>query len=105
RMIRGYGASLRVLLEHRVLMLIVIAAIIALTVDLYIKTPKRYFPQDHSELIFTSTRAAPDISYRAMVDMQLKALDIILADPAVANVGSSGGGAGWARAGHPVPRV
>ena len=95
RMIRGYGASLRVLLEHRVLMLVVMAATIALTVDLYIKTPKGYFPQDDTGLIFTSTRAAPDISYRAMVDMQLKALDIILADPAVAGVGSSVGGSAW----------
>jgi len=30
-----------------------------------------------------------------MVDMQLKALDIILADPAVSGVGSSVGGSGW----------
>jgi hydrophobe/amphiphile efflux-1 (HAE1) family protein len=95
RMLRAYGASLRVLLEHRVLMLVVMAATIALTVDLYIKTPKGYFPQDDTGLIFTSTRAAPDISYKAMVDMQLKALDIILADPAVASVGSSVGGSAW----------
>ncbi len=95
RLTRGYAASLRVLLEHRVLMLVVMAATIALTVDLYIKTPKGFFPQDDTGLIFTSTRASPDISYNAMVDMQLKALDIILADPAVAGVGSSVGGSGW----------
>jgi hydrophobe/amphiphile efflux-1 (HAE1) family protein len=95
RMVRGYAASLRVLLQHRVLMMIVFAATIGLTVDLYIKTPKGFFPQDDTGLIFTSTRAAPDISYRAMVDMQLKALDIILADPAVSGVGSSVGGSAW----------
>jgi hydrophobe/amphiphile efflux-1 (HAE1) family protein len=95
RLTRGYAASLRVLLEHRVLMLVVMAATIVLTVDLYIKTPKGFFPQDDTGLIFTSTRASPDISYNAMVDMQLKALDIILADPAVAGVGSSVGGSGW----------
>jgi multidrug efflux pump len=95
RMVSAYAASLRVLLEHRVLMMVVMAATIALTVDLYIKTPKGFFPQDDTGLIFTSTRAAPDISYRAMVDMQLKALDIILADPAVAGVGSSVGGSAW----------
>src|SRR3954464_15434312 len=44
RIMRGYAASLRVLLEHRVLMLVVMAATIALTVDLYIKTPKGFFP-------------------------------------------------------------
>ena len=76
-------------------MLVVMAATIALTVDLYIKTPKGFFPQDDTGLIFTSTRASPDISYQAMVDMQLKALDIVLADPAVAGVGSSVGGSAW----------
>jgi multidrug efflux pump len=95
KMSRAYGASLSVLLEHRVLMLVVMAATIGLTVDLYIKIPKGFFPQDDTGLIFTSTRAAPDISYKAMVDMQLKALDIILADPAVSGVGSSVGGSGW----------
>jgi hydrophobe/amphiphile efflux-1 (HAE1) family protein len=95
RMTRAYGTSLTVLLEHRVLMMVVFLATIGLTVDLYIKTPKGFFPQDDTGLIFTSTRAAPDISYQAMVDMQLKALDIILADPAVSGVGSSVGGSAW----------
>jgi multidrug efflux pump len=95
RLTRAYGSSLSVLLEHRVLMMVVFAATIGLTVDLYIKTPKGFFPQDDTGLIFTSTRASPDISYQAMVDMQLKALDIILADPAVQGVGSSVGGSAW----------
>jgi hydrophobe/amphiphile efflux-1 (HAE1) family protein len=95
RLTRAYGTSLSVLLEHRVLMMVVFAATIGLTVDLYIKTPKGFFPQDDTGLIFTSTRASPDISYQAMVDMQLKALDIILADPAVQGVGSSVGGSAW----------
>src|SRR5213076_2881407 len=79
----------------RVLMLVVMIATLGLTVDLYIKTPKGFFPQDDTGLIFTSTRASPDISYKAMVEMQLKALDIVLADPAVAGVGSSVGGSAW----------
>jgi multidrug efflux pump len=95
RMIRAYGASLQVLLEHRVLTLVVMAATIALTADLYIKTPKGFFPQDDTGLLFTSTRASPDISYQAMVDLQKRALGIVLADPAVAGVGSSVGATGW----------
>src|ERR1051325_7728198 len=95
RMRRAYGASLTVLLEHRVLMLIVMAATIALTVDLYIKTPKGFFPQDDTGLIFTSTRASPDISYQAMVEMQTRVRDIILDDPAVYAAGSSVGGSAW----------
>jgi multidrug efflux pump len=92
---RGYAASLTVLLEHRVLMLVVMIATIALTVDLYIKTPKGFFPQDDSGLIFTSTRASPDISFRAMVEMQTRVRDIILDDPAVYAAGSSVGGSAW----------
>jgi multidrug efflux pump len=95
RMLRAYGTSLRVLLEHRVLMLVVMAATIALTADLYIKTPKGFFPQDDTGLLFTSTRASPDISYQAMVALQTRALDIVLADPAVGGVGSSVGATGW----------
>jgi multidrug efflux pump len=95
RMRRAYAASLTVLLEHRVLMLVVMAATIALTVDLYIKTPKGFFPQDDTGLIFTSTRASPDISFRAMVDMQTRVRDIILDDPAVYAAGSSVGGSAW----------
>jgi multidrug efflux pump len=95
RMRRAYGASLTVLLEHRVLMLIVMIATIALTVDLYIKTPKGFFPQDDTGLIFTSTRASPDISFQAMVDMQTRVRDIILDDPAVYAAGSSVGGSAW----------
>src|SRR3954462_10702893 len=71
------------------------AATIALTVDLYIKTPKGFFPQDDTGLIFTSTRASPDISFRAMVDMQTRVRDIILVDPAVYAACSSVGGSAW----------
>ena len=92
RLIRAYGSSLSVLLEHRVLMMVVFLATLGLT--------RRSLHQDAEGLLsagrhrphFHLTRASPDISYKAMVDMQLKALDIILADPAVAGVGSSVGG-------------
>ena len=45
--------------------------------------------------MFGSTRASPDISYDAMVKLQRQALDIVLADPAVAGVGSSVGASGF----------
>jgi multidrug efflux pump len=44
----------------------VMLATIAVTVKLYIKTPKGYFPQDDTGLVFGSTQAAADISYDAM---------------------------------------
>jgi multidrug efflux pump len=91
RMIRFYDRTLTFALDHRALMLIVFVATIVLTVGLYIKIPKGYFPQDDTGLIFGGTAASTDISFEAMVDLQRKATEVVLADPAVAGVGSSVG--------------
>ena len=93
--ISGYAASLAVVLRHRILTLLTVVATITLTVVLYIQTPKGYFPQDDTGLIFGGTRAAPDISFEAMRDLQQRATRIVLSDPAVAAVGSSIGASGW----------
>ena len=95
RLIRGYASSLQVVLQYRGLVLLVFLATIALTVRLYISTPKGYFPEDDTGLMWGSTRAATDISFNAMADLQQKALAITLADPAVAGVGSSIGSGGF----------
>ncbi|HEY0224388.1 MAG TPA: efflux RND transporter permease subunit [Pseudolabrys sp.] len=95
RMIRFYDRTLGFTLEHRALTLIVFIATIALTVGLYIKTPKGYFPQDDTGLMFGGTEASTDISFEAMETLQLKAMDVVLADPAVAGLGSSVGASGF----------
>jgi hydrophobe/amphiphile efflux-1 (HAE1) family protein len=95
RMLRGYSRSLAVVLRHRILTLIVLAATVALTVNLYVKTPKGFFPQDDSGFVAGAAVASPDISFPAMVELQRRARDIVLADPAVAGLGSSVGGAAW----------
>jgi multidrug efflux pump len=95
RMIGFYDRTLAFVLEHRALALIVFLATIALTVDLYIKTPKGYFPQDDTGLIFGGTQASTDISFEAMAKLQQQAMDIVLADPAVAGLGSSVGASGF----------
>jgi hydrophobe/amphiphile efflux-1 (HAE1) family protein len=94
-MLRGYMRTLAVTLRHPVIMLLVTLLTVALTVNLYVKTPKGYFPQDDTGLIFGSTRASADISFEAMNKLQTEALERILADPAVANVGSSVGASGF----------
>ncbi|MGH6725557.1 MAG: efflux RND transporter permease subunit, partial [Pseudolabrys sp.] len=83
RTVRFYERTRSFTLEHNVLALIVFVATIALTVGLYIKTPKGYFPQDDTGLIFGGTQASTDISYEAMVKLQQQAMDVVLADPAV----------------------
>jgi len=94
-MVAGYVRTLNAVLHHRLLMGLVMLATIAVTVNLYIKTPKGYFPQDDTGLVFGSTRASADISYDSMLKLQRQALDIVLADPAVAAVGSSVGASGF----------
>jgi multidrug efflux pump len=94
-LVRGYAATLDMALRHRAMTMLVMLATVAATANLYVKTPKGYFPQDDTGLVFGSTRAAPDISFEAMAKLQEQALDIVLADPAVANVGSSVGASGW----------
>ena len=89
RMVRLYDRTLSSALEHRALMLIVFAATIVLSVGLYIKVPKGYFPQDDTGLIFAGTLATPAISFNSMKALQLKAMNVVLADPAVAAVGAS----------------
>jgi hydrophobe/amphiphile efflux-1 (HAE1) family protein len=94
-MVRGYANSLAVVLQHRALMLLIMAATVAITTMLYVRTPKGYFPQDDTGLIWCSTQASTDISFQAMYDLQQKAEAIVRADPAVANVGSSLGTIGF----------
>ncbi|MFZ1101975.1 MAG: efflux RND transporter permease subunit, partial [Hyphomicrobiaceae bacterium] len=92
---RAYAASLDVALRHRFLTMLVMLATVAATVNLYDKTPKGNFPQDDTGLVIASTQAAADISFEAMAKLQQEALEMVLADPAVANVGSSVGASGW----------
>ncbi len=95
RLIHAYAASLEFVLHYRALVLVLFLTTIALTVGLYIKTPKGYFPQDDTGLIFGSTRASTDISFAAMSELQQQAMAIVLADPAVSGVGSSIGASGF----------
>jgi multidrug efflux pump len=94
-MIRRYSVSLRFVLRHQVLTLLTLAGTIALTVYLYINTPKGFFPPDDSGLIGAYAAASQDISFQSMVALQEKAAAIVLKDPAVDGVGSSVGGSAW----------
>jgi multidrug efflux pump len=85
---------LRAVLGFPVLTLLVFFATIALTVTLYIKTPKGYFPVDDSGFVIGATRASADISFQSMLGLQQRLADIVMADPAVAGIGSVIGGGG-----------
>ena len=53
--------------------MLVFAGTIALTVGLYVKTPKGWFPSDDTGLIWGSTQASPEISFQAMSELQQQA--------------------------------
>ncbi|MFL4982535.1 MAG: efflux RND transporter permease subunit, partial [Xanthobacteraceae bacterium] len=95
RTIAGYAKSLGFVLRHRFLTLILLLLTAALTVQLYINTPRGYFPQDDTGLVFGFTNASPDISYKAMTELQQQVAEIVMSDPAVASVGSTVGGSAW----------
>jgi multidrug efflux pump len=88
RIVSFYISTLRRVLEYPFLTLIVFFATIALTVTLYIKTPKGYFPIDDSGFVIGVARSSPDISFQAMLGLQQQLADIVMADPAVAGIGS-----------------
>jgi multidrug efflux pump len=97
RMVTFYSSTLRVVLDFPFMTLLVFFATIALTVTLYIKTPKGYFPTDDSGFVIGSTRASADTSFQSMLGLQQQLADIVMADPAVAGIGSvlgAGGGPG-----------
>jgi hydrophobe/amphiphile efflux-1 (HAE1) family protein len=94
-MVRAYARSLAVALNHRALMLLILVAAMAVTAMLYVRTPKGYFPQDDTGLIWGGTQASTEVSFQAMYELQQKAQAIVQADPAVANVGSSIGTFGF----------
>ena len=88
----GYARSLDFAIGHRWLMLATTLTALALTVQLFIVLPKDLVPSGDTGLLFGNTRAAPDISYDALLKLQEKVTDIVLADPGVESVGASVGG-------------
>ena len=87
----AYAGTLSVVIRWKWSTLLVLVAVIAATINLYVKTPKGFFPQDDAGLISAQTEAASDVSFERMNELQLKLVDIILKDPSVAHIGASTG--------------
>lgn len=94
-LVRFYAATLAVVLRQKFLAVLILLATIAASVNLFIKTPKGFFPQDDTGLLFGFTEASTDISFPAMLDLQERVAAIVQADPAVVGIGSSVGASGW----------
>jgi multidrug efflux pump len=91
-LIRFYERSLTYALHHRWLMLIVTLTALVLTINLYIVMPKGLVPLGDTGLVMGYARAAPEVSFDALEDIQKKVTAIIESDPAVEGVAVSIGG-------------
>jgi multidrug efflux pump len=95
-MLGFYARTLGWALRHRRFMVGVTLATIVATVVLYREVPKGFLPTQDTGLLVGGTNASPDISFDAMAERQRRVVDVLLADPAVENVGSTiGVTAGW----------
>jgi multidrug efflux pump len=92
-MLRLYARSLNWVLRHQPLTLGVTIATAVLSIVLYWKVPKGFFPQQDTGRITGSVQAAQDISFEAMSGKMQRFVDIVMKDRAVATiVGFAGGG-------------
>jgi hydrophobe/amphiphile efflux-1 (HAE1) family protein len=93
---RFYARTLGWSLHHQGFMLLVMLATVVLTVRLYGTVPKGFMPIQDTGILRGSTIAEPDVSFAAMEKRQRAVVDVLLADPAVAAVGSQVGvSSGW----------
>jgi multidrug efflux pump len=94
-LVNGYGRTLRVILRHSAITIIVLLGTVALNVYLFIRVPKGFFPQQDNGRIVGSIQADQDTSFQAMDRMLLQMTKIVDSDPAVqAATGFTGGGQG-----------
>ena len=70
RIIRGYGRTLDIVLEHQTLMLLGFAVTLALTAFLFFIVPKGFFPVQDTGVIQGVSVASQSISFQEMVDLQ-----------------------------------
>jgi HAE1 family hydrophobic/amphiphilic exporter-1 len=96
RLRRGYASTLDIALRHRYVVLALAIGTFVLTVVLYATIPKGFFPEEDLGQIRVTTEASEDISSAALLELQGKVADVIMADPNVQDVTSfvSGGNGG-----------
>jgi len=87
-MIAFYGRTLKVVLGHQTITLLVALGTLLLTILLYIVIPKGFFPLQDTGIIQGISQAPPTISPKAMAEKQQELANVILADPAVESLSS-----------------
>jgi multidrug efflux pump len=98
-LLRTYDFSLRWVLRHQFLILLVTIGTVCLNGYLFYQTPKGFFPQQDTGRINGSIQGDQDLSFAAMSQKMRTFTDIVSQDPAVDTVISfTGGGSGGSTA-------
>jgi multidrug efflux pump len=83
-----YGRTLKWVLQHQTMTLIVAVATLLLTIFLYVIVPKGFFPVQDTGIIQGISEASEDISFDAMAQRQQQLSAAILNDSAVESLSS-----------------
>jgi multidrug efflux pump len=86
--VRFYDRTLKVVLRHQPLTLLITIATLGLTGFLALAIPKGFFPQQDTGLIVGVSEAPPEVSFTSMMARQRALADVVRADPDVAAVAS-----------------
>jgi len=90
----AYERSLGRVLEHSQLTLVVLGITIAINIYLFMVVPKGFFPQQDNGTVFGGLQGSQDVSFQAMQKATARIINIVKADPAVANAMAFTGGGG-----------
>ena len=93
-MLRGYDWSLKKVMAHPLLTLMLSFVVLGATIYLYILIPKGFLPSEDTGQIFAFTEAIQGISFDDMVRHQIDAAQVVGDDPYVDNYMSTVGGGG-----------
>jgi len=87
-----YSRSLKLVLRHQPLTLLITIGTAALSVYLYVIVPKGFFPQQDTGRVMGSVQAAQDISFAAMQAKMRQFVGLVMKDPAVQTIVGFAGG-------------
>jgi multidrug efflux pump len=95
----SYERSLRIVLRHPAVTVMVLLITVAVNIFLFVLVPKGFFPQQDNGTVFGGMQGAQDASFPTMQAAASRIVNIAKDDPAVANVIAFTGGGGAANSG------
>jgi HAE1 family hydrophobic/amphiphilic exporter-1 len=91
KMLAGYKRGLDFVLKHEFITLCVFLVTLAITVVMFIVSPKGFFPQQDTGVIYGFAETSQDASFRAMSQRIVQVADVVRQDPDVTGFGMSAG--------------